>query len=336
MEWGQPLHAFDLDKVEGGMIRVLPAEDGERLQTLDGQEHVLQRGDLLIRDTAKAVGLAGGMGGLNSEITESTRRIFVESAVFHPASIRRTARRLGIQSEASYRFERGVDQQANSAAMNSACALMAELSGARILPGVCRAEPRPWRPRAVPFRPKRAELLLGLSAAEGFDAVFCRTTLHALGCRTEENGETWTVQPPSRRHDLSREADIIEEVGRVYGLDAIAPALPKTERSPDTPPESEYAFWSRVKRWASGIGLNEAVNYSFVGQTDLNLLHLPGEGRVAVANPLSAEQDVLRTALAPGLLRTLRHNLAQGNMSLALFETAHVFTADAASETTVA
>ncbi|MCL2124168.1 MAG: phenylalanine--tRNA ligase subunit beta, partial [Desulfovibrionaceae bacterium] len=332
LEWGQPLHAFDLDKLRDGKIIVSAARQGERILTLDGQERVLAEGDLLIRDGARPVALAGVMGGQETEIAAGSSRIFLESAVFRPASIRRTARRLGMSSEASYRFERGIDQAANTQAMNRACALMAELSGAVIRPGVCRAEPKPWKSPEIRFRPRRAESLLGLP----LDRDFCRNTLSGLGCGIEESRDVWTVQAPSWRHDLGREADVIEEIGRVYGLDNIDPELPRVERSLDaaTVQESEYSFWSRIKNWACGLGLNEVVNYSFVGHADLDLLHLPVEGRISIMNPLSAEQDVLRTALAPGLLQNLRHNLAQGAQGLRLFELAHIFEADAASETT--
>ena len=332
LEWGQPLHAFDMDKLRGGTLIVSAAEQGERIVTLDGQERSLAAGDLLIRDGTGPVALAGVMGGRETEITTDSSRIFLESAIFRPATIRRTARRLGMSSEASYRFERGVDQAANTRAMNRACALMAELGGAVIRPGVCRAEPKPWKAPEIRFRPLRAESLLGLS----LDREFCRGALSGLGCRIEESGNVWMVRAPSWRHDLEREVDVIEEVGRVYGLDNIAPSLPRVERPLDaaTLRESTYAFWSRIKRWACGLGLNEAVNYSFVGHADLDLLRLPAEGRISIMNPLSAEQDVLRTALAPGLLQNLRHNLAQGAQGLRLFELAHIFAADAASETT--
>ena len=331
LEWGQPLHAFDLDKLRDGRIIVSAAGQGERILTLDGLERVLAEGDLLIRDGMRPVALAGVMGGLETEIAAGSSRIFLESAVFHPATIRRTARRLGITSEASYRFERGVDQAANTLAMNRACALMAEFAGAVLRPGVCRAEPKPWKSAEIPFRLRRAESLLGIS----LDGNFCRETLSGLGCKIEESRDAWTVHAPSWRHDLSREADVVEEIGRVYGLDNIEPALPRVERQLDAKvQESGYSFWSRVKHWAYGLGLNEAVNYSFVGHKDLDWLRLPAEGRISIMNPLSAEQDALRTALAPGLLQNLRHNLAQGAQGLRLFELAHIFEADAASETT--
>ncbi|MDR0466858.1 MAG: phenylalanine--tRNA ligase subunit beta [Deltaproteobacteria bacterium] len=333
LEWGQPLHAFDLDKMRGGRIVVSAAARGERILTLDGQERALEEGDLLIRDGDRPVALTGIMGGQETEITGESSRVFLESAIFRPTTIRRTARRLGISGEASYRFERGVDQAANTLAMNRACALMTELSGASVRPGVCRAEPKPRQVPEIRFRPRRAQSLLGVS----LDAAFCRDTLIGLGCKLEDNQDVWTVQAPSWRHDLSREADVIEELGRVHGLDKIEPEPPRVERSLDAAAgrESKYSFWARVKSWACGLGLNEAVNYSFVGHADLDALRLPAEGRISIMNPLSAEQDVLRTALAPGLLQNLRHNLAQGAQGLRLFELAHVFVADAASETAV-
>ena len=331
LEWGQPLHAFDLDKLRGGRIVVSAAGQGERILTLDGQDRALAAGDLLIRDGERPVALAGIMGGQETEITAAGSRIFLESAIFRPMTIRRTARRLGIRSEASYRFERGVDQALNTRAMNRACALMAELSGAVARPGVCRAEPRPRKAPEIRFRPRRAESLLGVS----LDRAFCRDSLISLGCRIEEYQDAWMVEGPSWRQDLSREADVIEELGRVYGLDNIEPELPRVEASLDVAAvqESTYSFWSRVKTWACGLGLNEAVNYSFVGHVDLDLLRLPAEGRISIMNPRSAEQDVLRTALAPGLLQNLRHNLAQGAQGLRLFELAHIFVANAESET---
>ncbi len=336
MELGQPMHAFDLDLLEGGRIVVSPAVAGERIVTLDGQDRALVAGDLLIRDGVKPVALAGVMGGANSEVSDATTRVLLESAVFRPGTVRRTGRRLGLSSEASYRFERGVDQAGAVYAMHRAAQMMAELSGARLRPGVCSAEPRPWASPALRFRPARARMLLGL----GEDAIgdgFCADTLTSLGCVVDKSGGgDWKVSAPSHRLDFEREADLIEEVGRVYGLDAIPPVLPKVMRPLDQAgaPVSEYDFWTRIKGWGRGLGLNEAVNYSFVGQKDLDHLGLPAEGRIPIMNPLSEDQNVLRTALAPGLLNNLRHNIAQGNAGLRLFELARIFTADDTSETT--
>lgn len=189
-------------------------------------------------------------------------------------------------------------------------------------------------PSLIDFRPANADALLGVRLSPEFD----EKTLAGMGCVVDKKGNApaWKVSQPSWRPDLTREADLIEEVGRVYGLDTIPPLLPAVQ--PDLTragePESRFAFWSRIKRWGAGLGLNEAVNYSFVGHKDLDHLGLPQKGRISIMNPLSAEQDALRTALAPGLLQDLRNNLAQGAQGLRLFELAHIFEADPASETT--
>jgi len=336
-ELGQPLHAFDLDLIEGGMIRVAPAQEGMRFTTLDNQERVLTAQDLLIWDGVKPVALAGVMGGANSEINSQSSRVLLESAVFRPGTIRKTARRLTLPSEASYRFERGVDQPGSLLALDRAAQLLAAHCGGTLRPGVSQAEPRPWAQQRISFRPERARKLLGLPLED----AFCAQVVGNMGCDVQQrdNG-AWEVGPPSHRLDLEREVDIIEELGRVYGADRIPATLPKVSRSlnpDDAPPRvltSKYPFSLGLKRWAAGAGLNEAVNYSFVGQRDLDRLNLDTEDRIPVKNPLTDEQDVLRTVLAPGLLQTLRHNLAQGNDRLRLFELAHVFHADPDSETT--
>ncbi len=344
--YGQPLHAFDLDKVEGGRIIISPAVQGEKLITLDGQDRALVPDDLLIRDAVKPVALAGVMGGLNSEITASTKRVFLESAVFRPASIRRTARRLGLPSEASARFERGVDPRANAMAMDRAARLMVELAGGTVLGGICCNEAKPFKPSRVSFSVQNAVDLLGVELT----GDFCRNVLEKVGCLAGApcicpsgkpcvcGGESSEIvyECPSWRPDLTREADLIEEVGRVYGVDRIPPVLPVVLRPIDEPEnENRFAFQSLLKKWGRGLGLNEAINYSFLGGKDLDFLGLAPEGRVMIMNPLSAEQDVLRTRLFPGLLQNLGHNLAQGNGSLRLFEIARIFSSDPASETTV-
>lgn len=331
-ECGQPLHSFDLDRLEGGRIVVRRAQEGETFTTLDGQERTLAAADLCIRDSVRAVALAGVMGGLNSEIGDASTNVFLESAVFKPATIRKTSRRLGLSSEASYRFERGIDQQRTVWALDRACAMMAAMSGGRVRRGLSINEPQPFKPANITYRPARANALLGVSLAEDFD----EKVLTGMGCTVEKGSAAWSVGQPSWRPDLTREADLVEEVGRVHGLDTIAPVLPAIAHDLGRAgePESRYAFWSRLKHWGAGLGLNEAINYSFVGHKDMDHLGLPRAKRIPIMNPLSAEQDALRTALAPGLLYDLRNNLAQGAQGLRLFELANIFEADAASETT--
>lgn len=334
LELGQPLHAFDRSLLAGGSITVKRASEGMRFNTLDGQERILTERDLLIWDAAKPVALAGVMGGENTEINDRSTDVLLECAVFNPASIRKTARRLGLSSESSYRFERGVDQPGSLFALNRAAALMAEVGDGHLLPGIAACEPKPWRETAISFRPARAAALLGVEL--GGD--FCRKTLQSLGCEvTAKPADTWTVTPPPCRLDLEREVDLVEEVGRVYGMDRIPAVMPGMAKSLSQPDQlgDEFSFMRALKRWAVGAGLRETVNYSFVGTQELDLLGLDGADRVPVANPLSEDQNVMRTVLAPGLLKSVRHNLSQGNATLRLFELAKVFTADPTSETTV-
>ncbi len=335
MECGQPLHSFDLGKVRGGRVIVRLAEEGEKFTTLDGQERTLSARDLTIRDAEGAVGLAGVMGGLESEVTSASTGVFLESAVFHPATIRGTARRLGLHSEASFRFERGVDQAHTQWSLDRASAMIQSLAGGQVSDQLCKSEPAPFVPAKIAYRPDRCAALLG----EDPGLEFSKKILTGLGCSVEEKDEsTWEVTQPSWRPDVTREADLIEEVARYYGMDRIVPVLPAIERKLEdaTAPETAYAFWDRLRRWGSGLGLNEAINYSFVGNKELDLLNLPADDRIQVMNPLSADQDVLRTVLAPGLLHTLSTNMRQGAPAVRIFELAHVFHKDAGSYTTVA
>jgi phenylalanyl-tRNA synthetase beta chain len=332
-ELGQPLHAFDRALLKGGVIRVAPARDGMTITTLDGMERKLLASDLLIWDGERPVALAGVMGGQNSSISDASTEVLLECAIFRPGTIRKTARRLALPSEASYRFERGVDQVGSLYALERAAQLMAETSGARVLAGIAIDEPKPWRDRQHTFRLAKSNALLGLDLSPDF----CRTTLTGLGCNVDEaDPACWQVSSPSHRLDLEREVDLYEECGRVYGLDRIPAVLPKVSKSLDSAQmsDTEFGFLQRLKTWAAGSGLREAINYSFVGTADLDRFNLPQAGRIKIANPLSEDQDVLRLEIAPGLLNNVRHNLAQGNASLRLFEVAKAFVADPESETT--
>ena len=333
-ETGQPLHAFDLDLLKGNMIGVGLAAEGQKFTTLDDQERPLKDADLLIRDGERAVALAGVMGGANSEIHDGSTTVFLECAVFNPATIRKTARRLGLSSEASFRFERGVDQLNVDYVLDRAAALLAELAGGEVAPGVAVAEPAPFTRRTIRFRPQKSRDLLAVDLSD----EFCASTLTALGCVIEGEGEEWIVTAPSFRLDLEREVDLIEEVGRVYGLDRIPEELPRILKTLDglDKVDPTFAFIGRVKNWGSGLGLNEAVNYSFVGSEDLDGLGLDREGQVFICNPLSEDQNVLRPEIGPGLLNNLRLNLGQNNTRIKLFEVAHVFCQDSESDTQTA
>ena len=342
MELGQPLHAFDLDAIRGGKIIVRGAASGERFTTLDGQERTLTPTDITIRDAEGIIAVGGVMGGLDSEITAKSSRVFLESAIFNPSNIRKTSKRLGISSEAAYRFERGVDQAGAGLALERAAHLMAEISGGFVRPGLIKAEPRPWASPLLRLRHQRAEDVLGIP----LERSFCENTLASLGCTVQDTDERqtgadtpplcWSVTPPSWRRDLTREADLIEEIIRIYGVDRVPPALPLISHSLEHAgqPESRHAFLHRIKHWGKGAGLNESITYSFVAQKNLDLLAMPVEGRIAILNPLSDDLNVLRPHLAPGLFAALQSNLSQGAASVRLFEVAAAFTADSLSETT--
>ncbi|MDR2801543.1 MAG: phenylalanine--tRNA ligase subunit beta [Desulfovibrio sp.] len=336
LELGQPLHSFDLHKVKGGEVRVYPAADGETIITLDGQERILTRHDLTIRDAERAIGLAGVMGGANSDIDGNSSAVMLEGAVFSLSHIRRTSKRLNLLSEAAYRFERGVDQGMTGYALEKAALMIARLGRGLMSAKALTCEPAPWQSPVVSLRRCRAEKLIGVP----LQAEFCENSLKKLGCLVQKDtgpGEqSWLVTPPSYRRDLEREADLVEELARIYGFDNLPETVPPVARPLELAgrPEPEHRFFNRIKSWAAGLGLNEVINYSFVGHRELDLLGLPREERISILNPLAPEMNVLRPVLAPGLLNALKHNLAQGNTGLRLFEIAARFLADAKSETT--
>ena len=336
LELGQPLHAFDRHHISGEMIQVARAQPGQSFTTLDHQERKLGEDDLLIWDQEKPIAMAGVMGGANSEITAASRDLVLESAVFDPPTVRKTGRRLGLSSESGYRFERGVDQPGSSFALDRAAHLISTFAGGHILRGQVRSEPRPWKAPSLFFRLQKSRNLLALDV----DAAFCRRTLANLGCQIHEQEGQWEVIPPSYRLDLQREVDLIEEIGRVYGLESIPTTLPRINKPLHdvTEPEQDtagYHFMHRIKTWAQGLGLMEVINYSFVGGVELDQLGLATANRVQVYNPLSTDQDTMRTSLTPGLMRSVRLNADQGMTTCRFFEVARIFQSDAQSETSV-
>jgi phenylalanyl-tRNA synthetase beta chain len=335
LETGQPLHAFDLDRLAGPAIRVGPPDFETPFTTLDGTTREVGPKDLLIWDAERPIALAGVMGGLDTEIGPGSSRLLLESAVFDPTTIRKTGRRLGLSSESAYRFERGVDQLGSAMALDRAAHLLQRLSGAKVWQGVSRCEPAPWRPERIQFRPGRARSLLAVDATD----AFCLNTLRGLGCEVEDGrGEGWTVSTPSHRHDLLREVDLVEEVARVYGYERIPEDLPRVAKSlrwsGEASDKADDAFQKTVRHWAKGIGLQEVMSYSFVSSADLDALNLPADSRLELANPLTSEQDTMRPVLAPGLLLNIRSNVDRNSEDLRIFEVARAFELDRSQETT--
>ncbi len=323
LEYGQPLHAFDLDHLAGAEIVVRLARAGERLTTLDGKERLLDRDDLVIADRERAQVIAGVMGGAQSEVGAKTTRVLLEGASFQPSTVRRSSKRHAIHSESSHRFERGTDVGVIPAALDRAAALIAELAGGQICSGRVDLYPQPAQRRRVKLAYAQIGALLG-APVEPDEA---RRILEALGfgCEAEAQGEaTFTV--PLGRVDVERPEDLIEEVARIRGLDAIPAALPRSlaEISAELPAQ-ELA--RRIRQALSGAGFDEVVNYSFVSPAALVAL---GEQvkPAALLNPLSAEQSVMRTTLCAGLLQNVSDNLRHQIPSIRLYELGRVYLPD--------
>ncbi|HEX6331970.1 MAG TPA: phenylalanine--tRNA ligase subunit beta [Actinomycetota bacterium] len=317
LEIGQPLHPFDLPLLKGPGIVVRRALDGEAMMTLDDLERTFTTDDLLICDLERPVGVAGVMGGELAEISEITTDVLLEAASFQREGIQRTRRRLGLSTEASMRFERGVDPEAAPVGADRACRLMTEWCGARVLRGRIEVGGAPDR-RRIRMRTSRAAAVIGypVSVSEAAD-VFDR-----LGLAHEaEDGDTIRVEIPGYRVDLEREVDLIEEVVRVQGYERVGSTLPAI-RQPGGVPD-RYAFAGRVRRAMVGAGLREIRQVPFVSDRDLALAG--GAPAVRVSNPLQADEGWLRTGLLPGVLAAVKRNSYRHVRSIALFEAGTVF-----------
>lgn len=318
---GQPLHAFDLDRVRGRRIVVRRAEPGERLTTLDGVERDLDGEVALVCDAEGPVGIAGVMGGGGSEVSDSTSRVLMEVATWVGPNILQTSKRLGLRTEASARFERQLHPEQAIAAQRLAARLLAELCGARLVLGTLDAYPRPARPRSVRLRLDRLGRILGDEIAPDAAAGI----LERLGFGVERgDGELTATVPHWRDGDVRREADLIEEVARVHGLDRIPITLPARRHA-----VGRLTGGQRMRRRLEDAlrdrGLDEVIAYSFTSRGALTALRLDPDRVLEIANPLSEEQVLMRPMLLPGLLDAAHQNAAHGRPNVALFESAHVY-----------
>lgn len=326
-ELGQPLHAFDLARVATdaagrAAIGVRTAAEGERIRTLDGQDRALAADALLITDPSGPIALAGVMGGESTEVSEATTDILLESACFDPASISRTSRRLGLISESSLRFERGVDPDLASRAADRAAALIAEVAGGTAAPGIVDEYPGRREPRRLELRAGRVNQLLGtaLSPAD-VSALLVPLGLDVTG------DEVLTVTVPGFRPDLEREVDLIEEVARLYGLENIASTRPggRGRVGGRTPGQRTR---DRIGATLRAAGLDEHIGYSFGDSQDLERLGwecAPDEVLVELINPMSEEQAVMRWTLLPSLLRAVSHNQRRGVPDVHIYEMGTTF-----------
>ena len=316
LEFGQPLHAFDLDRVRGGQIIVRRASAGEPFSTLDGVARTLDADDLVIADGEGPSALAGVMGGLDSEIRATTQRVLLESAYFVPRGVRRSARRYGLHTEASHRFERGVDYGQVEHVLERAKTLLCELASGSAVSGAVHARgAAPVLPE-ITLRSSRLDALLG----DPVPFAEARAIIERLGFPVLEaigSGESATlrVRAVSFRPDVTREVDLIEEVCRVRGLDAIPTRLPAVVPQA---PRTTGKFERDVGAAAVALGLSEAVTHAFVSESDLEKVHAP-KPSVRLTNPLSEERNVMRTSLLPGLLEALRRARRRGETRARLF-----------------
>jgi phenylalanyl-tRNA synthetase beta chain len=326
MELGQPLHAFDFDQLAGHQIIVRRARDRESFVTLDNKERVLDGEMLMICDGEKPVGIGGVMGGLNSEVVDSTHRVLLESAYFSPVSIRRTAKRLNLNSEASHRFERGVDPQGTITALNRAARLIADLGGGTLVEGHIDVHPGARDVQSIRLDVARSNRLLGTSLSANEIA----SLLESIEIRAEVDADgAWIdAHPPSFRVDIDQPEDLIEEIARLWGYNRIEARKPhiaadkvRSNRSLD--------IKRTIRSLLNGFGFTETITYSFVSERACDQLCLSEKDErratVSILNPLSEDQNVMRTSLVPGLMETTLRNIAQQTKTMKIFEIGKTF-----------
>ena len=329
LELGQPMHPFDLDQLDGNAIVVRRASQGERLETLDGVERVLDAEDLVIADRSVAVGIAGVMGSARAEVSPATTDVLLESAYFERKGILFTARRLHLSTEASMRFERGADPEGVGLAADRAISLMTEWAGGAPLLGSLEVGEAPPRAR-VSARPSRVSKYLGLTIGAGD----IRQAFDRLGISTEEvHDDEVVVEAPGYRPDLRIEEDVVEEVARLLGYDSLPSTIPRIPQAGGVAPT--YAFRRRVRDAFVRAGLRETLSLPFVSTDEVHLAGDDPQHAVRLLNPVEGDRPYLRTSLLPGLLRALQVNQTHRVESAALYEVGHVFAlgADGVRET---
>lgn len=324
LELGQPLHAFDYDLLAEHRIVVRRAKPNEVIVTLDGQTRTLHEDMLVIADAEKAQVIAGIMGAESSEVSESTTNVLLEAANFYGPSIRRTSRELGLRSESSQRFEKGLDPNATQLALDRAAALIVELAGGKIAKGVLDVYPEPVKPRVIDLRIGQIKRLLGVE----IPPEDCVDYLNRLQLKAELQGDKIRVEVPTFRGDITREADLIEEIARIYGYDNIPATLPMSRGTPGSQTAS-LTLQDIVRDTLIGFGLNEVMTYSFGSPKTLDRAMAPVDSPVRqviqIRNPLSEEWSVMRTFVIPQLLEVVERNQTRQQDDVHIFEIGAVY-----------
>lgn len=320
LEYGQPLHAFDYDKLGSKKIVVRNAQAGEKIVTLDDAERTLQAHNLVITNGTEPVALAGVMGGANSEVSDETTTVLLESAYFAASSVRKTSKELGLRSEASARYEKGVDPNRVRAASDRAAALMVELAGGTVLEGTVEVDTLTVEPAVVSITLEKINTLLGTALTmDEVEVIFAK-----LKFDTTVEGNEVTVTVPTRRGDITIPEDLVEEVARLYGYDNIPKTLPNA--SGTVGKLSAYQSKRRiVRRYLEGAGLYQAVTYALTSPSKATAFALEVKDTVKLSMPMSEERSVLRQSIVPQLLEVLKYNVARQNDTVALYETGTVF-----------
>ncbi len=323
LDLGQPMHAFDLARIKDRTIRIRPDKKGETLRTIDGTELEFEGASaIVISDGEGPVAVGGIMGGEASAVTEETTRVLLESAFFDPSAIRRSSKTLGLSSESSYRFERGVDIDNVRVALVKAAAMILDVAGGRATGGVIDIYPEKFSPPDLEFSLEKASSALGVELDK--DDIVKKFTHLGIDVReTGEKGVQLICSPPSYRTDITATVDLLEEAARLTGYDLIPANMPLVPLGSATAPES-IILKKKVKNVLASLGLTEVVNYSFVSE-DIFSIFGGTNGGVAILNPLSEDHGVMRGSLIPGLLKNLEFNLARDASSVRIFELAPVF-----------
>lgn len=319
MEMGHPLHAFDFDCIKEGQIIVRDAKEGETIITLDGKDRSLSPDDLLICDPSRPLAIAGVMGAQDPEVSDKTVHVLIESAYFQPQSIRRTSKKLNLQTEASKRFERGTDPNGVPVSLDRAAMLMKELADGHILKGAIDCKNSPFQEKNIPCRLSRTNQLLGTHLGAGeVEAIF-----HRLGMKSSWDGQnTFHVHVPTYRGDVQQEIDLIEEIARIYGFDNFEKAQKRYHGSllPNPP---IFLFERDFRTRLVAEGLQEFITCDLIGPKDLDIVRdhsMPEKAFIKVLNPTSIDQSILRTSLLPGLLQVVKYNLDRQNHHIEGFE----------------
>ncbi len=320
LEYGQPMHAYDLDHVEGKTIIVRNAKEGEQLETLDDQPRELSASMIAIGDKQRAIGVAGVMGGANSEVSEDTTLVMFEAATFHPVAVRRGAKALGMRTEASALFEKGLDAENCLPAINRACQLMAELGAGEVVGGVIDLYPGKKEQRVLPFEPEKMNHFLGLNVPEN--------EMIEILERLEFTVKDGKVYVPSFRNDVEGIADVAEEVARIYGYDKI-PTTMMSGGGMGGGKNKKQKLEDLIRDALTDAGLYESMTYSFIDPKENDMASIPQEDArrkmVVISNPLGEENSVMRTDMLSSVMKVLRTNYNRRNAEAGIFEIGTVY-----------